>query len=202
MFEGLTDKLQTVFQRLGKRGVLREAGVDQVLREIRLALLEADVHYKVVKDFTNRVRTRAVGAEVAKSLTPAQHVVKIVHEELIHTLGEPGRLELTGNVPYVVMLVGLQGSGKTTTAVKLAHYLQDRGHLPLLVAGDVYRPAAVKQLQVLGQQLGLPVYVGDQGASPPLICERGVRDALLRGRDVVILDTAGRLQSEDWALCS
>jgi len=197
MFEGLTDKLQSVFQRLGNRGVLREDGVDQVLREIRLALLEADVHYKVVKDFTSRVHRRAVGAEVAKSLTPAQQVIKIVHEELVHTLGERGRLNLAGNVPYVIMLVGLQGSGKTTTAAKLARYLQERGHLPLLVAGDIYRPAAVKQLQVLGQQLDLPVYVGNQHAPPPLICERGVQDALSRGRDVVILDTAGRLQIDD-----
>jgi len=197
MFENLTDKLQAVFQRLGKRGVLREADVDQVLREIRLALLEADVHYKVVKDFNRRVRERAVGAEVAKSLTPAQQVIKIIHEELIHTLGEPGRLELEGAIPHVIMLVGLQGSGKTTTAAKLARHLREKGHLPLLVAGDTYRPAAVTQLQVLGQQLELPVYSGDQNAQPPQICANGVQDALHRGRDVVVLDTAGRLQIDD-----
>ena len=127
MFESLTDKLQAVFQRLGKRGVLREDDVDQVLREIRLALLEADVHYKVVKDFNKRVRERAIGAEVAKSLTPAQQVIKIVHEELIQTLGEPGRLTLEGAVPHVVMLVGLQGAGKTTTVAKLARQIKVLG---------------------------------------------------------------------------
>jgi len=197
MFESLTDKLQAVFQRLGKRGVLREADVDQVLREIRLALLEADVHYKVVKDFNKRVRERAVGAEVTKSLTPAQQVVKIVHEELIQTLGEPGRLTLEGAVPHVIMLVGLQGSGKTTTAAKLARQIKEKGHLPLLVAADTYRPAAVRQLQVLGEQLELPVYSEDQKAPPPQICANAVKDARRRGQDVVILDTAGRLQIDD-----
>jgi len=170
MFESLTDKLQTVFQRLGKRGVLRETGVDQVLREIRLALLEADVHYKVVKDFNRRVRERAVGAEVATSLSPAQQVIKIVHEELIQTLGEPGRLTLEGAVPHVIMLVGLQGSGKTTAAAKLARQISEKGRLPLLVAADTYRPAAARQLQVLGEQLELPVYSEGPKALPPQIC--------------------------------
>jgi signal recognition particle subunit SRP54 len=194
MFENLTDKLQAVFRRLGKRGVLREADVDEVLREIRLALLEADVHYKVVKDFIARVRERAVGAEVAKSLSPAQQVIKIVHEELVDTLGEPGRLELQGSVPYVMMLVGLQGSGKTTMVAKLARYLRQSGHLPLMVAGDTYRPAAITQLEVLGRQLELPVFSEGQQVPPPRICANGVREARRRGYDVVVLDTAGRLQ--------
>ena len=194
MFENLTSKLQAVFDRLSKRGILREADVDLVLREIRLALLEADVHYKVVKDFVRRVRERAIGAEITKSLSPAQQVVKLVHEELIETLGEPGRLELTGSAPYVIMLVGLQGSGKTTTGAKLSRLLKQNGHLPLMVAGDTYRPAAITQLEVLGRQLELPVYSEGQRASPPKICANGVREARRRGCDVVILDTAGRLQ--------
>lgn len=193
MFESLTDRLQSVFRDVGKRGILREQDVDEMLREIRLALLEADVDYKVVKDFVGRVRERAVGAEVTKSLSPAQQVVKIVNEELVQTLGKPGRLELTGGAPYVIMLVGLQGSGKTTTAAKLAQHLRQQGRLPLLVAGDTYRPAATKQLEVLGRQLDLPIYGGGK-TSPPEICAEGLREARRRGRDVVILDTAGRLQ--------
>ena len=194
MFENLTDKLQAVFRRLGKRGILREGDVDEVLREIRLALLEADVHYKVVKDFTNRVREQAVGVEITKSLSPAQQVVKIVHQALVETLGEPGRLELKGPAPYVIMLVGLQGSGKTTTVAKLARHLKQSGHLPLMVAGDTYRPAAITQLEVLGRQLELPVHSEEQHVPPPKICANGVREARRRGCDVIILDTAGRLQ--------
>ncbi|MDY7076338.1 MAG: signal recognition particle protein [Chloroflexota bacterium] len=194
MFENLTDKLQAVFERLGKRGILREADVKEVLREVRLALLEADVHYKVVKDFVSRVRERAVGAEITKSLSPAQQVVKIVHEELVETLGEPGRLELKGPAPYVIMLVGLQGAGKTTMVAKLSRYLKQSGHLPLMVAGDTYRPAAITQLEVLGRQLEMPVHSEGQHVPPPKICVNGVREARRRGYDVVILDTAGRLQ--------
>ena len=196
MFESLTDKLQSVFRDLGKRGILREDDVDQVLREIRLALLEADVDYKVVKDFAQRVRTRTIGTEVTKSLSPAQQVIKIVHDELIETLGKPGRLELSGTAPYVIMLVGLQGSGKTTTVAKLAQHLRKKGRLPMMVAGDTYRPAASRQLEVLGRQIDLPVYSEGQSA-PPQICSQGVREARRRGRDVVILDTAGRLQIDD-----
>ena len=196
MFENLTDKLQAVFRDLGNRGILREDDVDQVLREIRLALLEADVNYKVVKDFVGRVRDRAVGAEVTKSLSPAQQVIKIVHEELIDTLGQPGRLELAGPAPYVIMVVGLQGSGKTTTVAKLGQHLAKKGRLPMMVAGDTYRPAAGKQLEVLGRQLDLPIYGEGQG-EPPQICAHGVREARRRGRDVVIMDTAGRLQIND-----
>ena len=197
MFENLTDKLQAVFKRLGKRGILRESDVDEGLREIRLALLEADVHYKVVKDFVARVRERAVGAEVTKSLSPAQQVIKIVHQALIETLGKPGRLDLSGSAPYVIMLVGLQGSGKTTMAAKLALHLKEGGHLPLMVAGDTYRPAAITQLEVLGRQLELPVHSEGQNVPPPKICANSAREARRKGCDVVILDTAGRLQIDE-----
>jgi signal recognition particle subunit SRP54 len=197
MFEALTNRLQDVFRRLRKRGILREEDVDEVMREIRLALLEADVHYKVVKDFVARVRERAVGAEVSEALSPAQQVIKIVHEELIATLGEPGRLELKGPAPHVLMLVGLQGSGKTTTVAKLAHRMKENGRLPLMVAADTYRPAAVTQLEVLGRQLDLPVYSEGTEANPPRICARAVKEARRRGYDVVVLDTAGRLQVDE-----
>ncbi len=197
MFENLSERLQDVFRRLRKQGVLRESDVNEVLREIRMALLEADVHYKVVKDFTARVRERAVGAEVARALSPAQQVIKIVHEELVATLGEPGRLEFKGAAPYVLMLVGLQGSGKTTTVAKLARYLKATGHLPLMVAADTYRPAAVTQLEVLGRQLQLPVYSEGTQADPPDICARSVQEARRRGYDTVVLDTAGRLQIDE-----
>mgnify|MGYP000729629819 CR=1 FL=1 len=197
MFESLTEKLQTVFDRMGKRGVLREEDVDAVLREIRLALLEADVNYKVVKDFVARVRTEAVGEEVARALNPAQQVVKIVHQELVTTLGEPGRLQLTGTAPYVIMLVGLQGSGKTTMVAKLARQLREKGRFPMMVAGDTYRPAAITQLEVLGRQLNIPVYSERGKVAPPEICAQGVQAARERGTDVVLLDTAGRLQIDD-----
>ena len=197
MFESLSEKLQDVFDRLGKRGVLREEDVKAVLREIRLALLEADVNYRVVKDFTGRVREKAVGETVSKALNPAQQVIKIVHQELVATLGEPGRLELKGRAPYTVMLVGLQGSGKTTTAAKLALYLRSQGHFPMMVAADIYRPAAITQLEVLGRQLDVPVYSEPACDSPPEICARGLNAAGERGCDLVILDTAGRLQIDD-----
>ncbi len=197
MFESLSQKLQNVFADLGKHGVLRESDVKAVLREIRLALLEADVNYKVVKDFVARVREKAVGEEVSRALNPAQQVVKIVHQELIATLGEPGRLELKGKAPYVIMLVGLQGSGKTTTVAKLALHLRSTGHFPLMVAADTYRPAAIKQLEVLGRQLDIPVYSDYGKTKPPDICRAGVTEALNRGADVVLLDTAGRLQIDD-----
>jgi signal recognition particle subunit SRP54 len=198
MFESLSEKLQGIFNQLGKRGVLREEDVKAVLREIRLALLEADVNYKVVKDFIDRVREKAVGEEVSRALNPSQQVIKIVHQELITTLGVPGRLELAGRAPFVLMLVGLQGSGKTTMAAKLSLYLRSRGHFPLMVAADVYRPAAIKQLEVLGKQLNVPVYSEqDTAVNPPLICEHSVEYARQRGSDVVILDTAGRLQIDD-----
>ncbi|MCX6030655.1 MAG: signal recognition particle protein [Chloroflexi bacterium] len=194
MFENLQTKLNAVFDKLAARGKLTEQDVDTALREVRLALLEADVNFKVVKELVGRVKERAIGAEVMKSLTPAQMVVKIVHEELLKTLGEPARLDLSGPAPHVVMLVGLQGSGKTTTAAKLALTLRKGNRRAMMVAADTYRPAAVTQLEVLGKQLDIPVYSEGTKVAPPEI----VRHALQRARegayDVVILDTAGRLQ--------
>jgi signal recognition particle subunit SRP54 len=197
MFESLSSKLQDIFDRLGKRGVLREEDVQAVLREIRLALLEADVNYRVVKDFTKRVRAKAVGEEVSRALNPTQQVVKIVHQELVETLGAPGRLELRGRAPYVLMLVGLQGSGKTTMAAKLALHLRSTGHYPLMVAADIYRPAAITQLEVLGRQLDIPVYAEPGNQNPPEICQNSLAAGRERGVDVLILDTAGRLQIDD-----
>jgi signal recognition particle subunit SRP54 len=193
MFESLQDKLQGVFRQLSNRGKLSEADVDVALREVRLALLESDVNFKVVKDFIARVRERAVGAEVMNSLTPAQQVVKIVHEELITTLGVPSRLNLDGPTPHVIMLIGLQGSGKTTTAAKLALSLKKSNHRPLLVAADTRRPAAIEQLQVLGQQMDIPVHAEDARVPPPQICANAVKQARQGAYDIIILDTAGRL---------
>ncbi len=197
MFENLTDKLQKVFDQLSSRGKLTEADVDAALREVRLALLEADVNYRVVKDFVKRVRERAVGVEVMRSLTPAQMVVKVVHEELIRTLGEPARLDLSGPSPHVVMLVGLQGSGKTTTAAKLALTLRKVGQRPILVAADTQRPAAITQLEVLGRQLDIPVHSEGQTAAPPTICANAVKRAKEGAYTTVLLDTAGRLHIND-----
>jgi signal recognition particle subunit SRP54 len=197
MFESLTEKLQGVFDKLGKRGKLSEADVDAALREVRLALLEADVNYKLVKDFTQRVKVRAVGHEVMRSLTPAQQVIKIVHQELITTLGEPARLDLSGQTPHVVMLVGLQGSGKTTTAAKLAVKLRQSGQRPLLVAADTYRPAAVTQLEVLGRQVDVPVHSEGTKPPPPKICANALKRARESAYTVVLMDTAGRLHVDD-----
>jgi signal recognition particle subunit SRP54 len=197
MFESLTDKLQNVFDKLGKRGMLNEADVNAALREVRLALLEADVNYKVVKDFVKRVRERAVGIEIHRKLSPAQQVVKIVHEELIETLGEPEKLNLGKQPPHVIMLVGLQGSGKTTAAAKMALRLRNSGKKPLMVAADTYRPAAVQQLETLGRQIDIPVYTEGIKPSPPKICANALKVARKEAFDVVILDTAGRLQIDD-----
>jgi len=197
MFESLSDKLQNIFNQLSKHGILREEDVNAVLREIRLALLEADVNYKVVKDFVARVKDKAVGETVARALNPSQQVIKIVHQELVDTLGEPGRIELRGRAPYVIMLVGLQGSGKTTTVAKLAKHFRSTGHFPLMVAADTYRPAAITQLEVLGRQLSIPVYSDHGKTKPPEICVNGLEDARKRGADIILLDTAGRLQIDD-----
>ncbi len=197
MFETLTDKLQAIFDKLSSQGRLSEADVDKALREVRMALLEADVNFKVVKAFVARIRERAVGVEVMQSLTPAQQVVKIVHEELITMLGEPGKLTMASNPPTVIMMVGLQGSGKTTTAAKLALRLRKAGQRPLLVAADTYRPAAITQLEVLGKQLDIPVHSEGNKLPPPQICANAVQRAKEGAYNVVILDTAGRLQIDD-----
>jgi signal recognition particle subunit SRP54 len=197
VFETLSERLQAVFAKLTGRGVLSEADVDAAMREVRMALLEADVNFKTVKEFVSRVRERAVGADVMKSLTPGQMVVKIVLEELTQLLGgTESRLVLSGRMPAVIMLVGLQGSGKTTAAAKLANHLRKQGRSPLLVACDVYRPAAVEQLAALGHQLDIPVFSA-AGSDPVAIARAGVKDAIARMRDVVIVDTAGRLHVDE-----
>ena len=195
MFQNLSNKLQATFEQLNRRGKLSEADVDSALREVRLALLEADVHFSVVKSFLDRVRLRAVGAEVSRALNPGQQIVKIVNEELVGTLGEPGRLNLKGPQPRVILLVGLQGSGKTTMAAKLARQLRGLGERVLLVAADLQRPAAVQQLQTLGAAVDVPVFTAQ--ASPPDVAEQGVRAGERQGKTVVIIDTAGRLQIDD-----
>ncbi len=196
MFENLSGKLSQIFTNLRKRGKLSEEDVDSVLREIRLALLEADVHYSVVKDFLARVKIRAIGAEVSKALNPAQQVIKIVHEELIASLGEPDRLNLTGEKPRVIMLVGLQGSGKTTAAAKLAAMLRSQGERVELVAADPYRPAAIKQLQILGEKIGVPVFTMD-GVTPPDLVKKALVNGQKSGATILIIDTAGRSQLDD-----
>ena len=196
MFENLTERLNNVFTQLRRRGKLSAADVDTAMREVRLALLEADVNYGVVKDFVARVRERSVGAEVSKALNPAQQVIKIVNEELINTLGNPERLNLSGARPVVLMLVGLQGSGKTTAAGKLARQLRAHGERVMLVAADPYRPAAVKQLETLGEKLGVPVYF-EAGIKPPDLAYRALDKAQKGGNTVLILDTAGRSQLDD-----
>jgi len=195
MFDSLSDRLAEVFRRFTGQGKLSREDVEAGLREVRLALLEADVNFKVARRFVDRIRERAVGSEVLESLTPGQQIVKIVNEELIALLGtEQRRLRYQAQPPTVVMLLGLQGSGKTTTAVKLGLAVRREGHRPLLVAADTYRPAAVLQLERLGKDNQIPVAVPDGKADPPKLCERGVEEAKRLNSDVVILDTAGRLQ--------
>jgi signal recognition particle subunit SRP54 len=196
MFESLTERLNAVFKQLRRHAKLSEADVDAAMREVRLALLEADVNYGVVKDFVARVRTRAVGHEVARSLNSAQQVIKIVNEELIATLGAPEHLNLSGPKPRMIMLVGLQGSGKTTTAGKLARLLRSQGERVMLCAADPYRPAAVRQLEALGESLGVPVYF-EQGVAPPELAHRAHDKAGKGGFSAVIMDTAGRSQLDE-----
>lgn len=196
MFENLTGRLTQVFDNLRKRGKLSEADVDAAMKEVRLALLEADVHFSVVKTFIAKVRERAVGAEVSKALNPGQQVIKIVNEELIGTLGEPAPLNLTGAKPRVVMMVGLQGAGKTTASGKLARLMKSKGERVLLVAGDPYRPAAVKQLQQLGERLDVEVEA-DTSITPPQLAKRAVEKGEKGGFSLVIVDTAGRSQMDE-----
>ena len=196
-FEGLSDKLEAAFKRLKSKGSLNENDVKEAMREVRLALVEADVNYKVAKDFTNKVTERAIGAQVMESLTPAQMVIKIVNEELTALMGGTGsRLACASHPPTIVMMCGLQGSGKTTHCAKIARKLKGEGHRPLLVACDVYRPAAIKQLQVVGEQVDVPVFEMGQG-NPVEIAENAVRLAKDHGYDYVFLDTAGRLHIDE-----
>ncbi|HYO48357.1 MAG TPA: signal recognition particle protein [Chloroflexia bacterium] len=197
MFESLTDRLNTTFTRLQGKGRLDEGDIDEAMKEVRRALLEADVNFKVVTSFVETVRERAVGQDILKSLTPAQQVVSIVHEQLIELLGEAARLDMSRTPPTVIMLVGLQGSGKTTTVAKLGLQLRKSGQNPLLVAADMYRPAAVHQLQTLGKQLNLQVYTEAAGANPVNIAINGVRQAQAGNHNTVIIDTAGRLHIDE-----
>lgn len=196
-FEGLSDKLSAAFKKLRSKGKLTEGDVKEAMRQVRFALLEADVNYKVAKDFTNKITERAVGAEVMESLTPAQMVVKIVNEELTTLMGGvQERIKMASKPPTVIMLCGLQGSGKTTHAGKLGLMLKKQGHRPLLVAGDIYRPAAIDQLKVVGEKAGVPVF--EKGTQSPVITvQQGIKHARDYGNDIVILDTAGRLHIDE-----
>ena len=196
-FEGLSDKLEAAFKRLRSKGSLTEADVKEAMREVRLALLEADVNYKVARDFTKTVTERAVGEKVMESLTPSQMVIKIVNEELTNLMGgTKARLSVANHPPTIVMMCGLQGSGKTTHSAKLALMLKNEGHRPLLVACDVYRPAAIKQLQVVGEKAGIPVFEMGQ-INPVDIAKEAVKLARDHGYDYVFLDTAGRLHIDE-----
>ncbi|HUH65441.1 MAG TPA: signal recognition particle protein [Syntrophales bacterium] len=199
MFEALTEKLEDVFKKLKRRGRLDEENIASAVKEIRMALLEADVNFKVVKDFIEEIRVRAVGQEVLGSITPGQQVVKIVHDRLVELLGgKSSQLKLSGRFPAPVMMVGLQGCGKTTTAVKLARYLVNQGKRAYLVSSDVYRPAAIEQLRVLGEKVeGVRVYAPGDARDPVGICLRAVEDAKSNGYEVIIIDTAGRLHIDD-----
>src|SRR5205823_4946755 len=200
MFESLSKRLEGVFTNLSGKGKLTEADVNEAMREVRMAMLEADVSYKVVRQFVDRVKEKAIGADVLGSLSPAQQVLGIVNEELIDMLGgteSNNKLDLSGAPPNVIMLVGLQGSGKTTTAAKLANYLRKQGQRPIMVAADMYRPAAVRQLQTLGKQLSIPVYAEPMGANPVDICVHSIGYAREQAANVVILDTAGRLNIDE-----
>lgn len=198
MFEALSEKLESIFKKLKGRGLLREEDIAAALKEIKIALLEADVNFKVVKDFTEKVRLKAVGKEVIESIKPGHQVVKIVHDELCSLMGGgQSKINLSPNPPTVIMLVGLHGSGKTTTAAKLAKKFKKDGRRPLLVALDTARPAAIEQLMALGSQIDVPVYSTIAGDDPVTICSDAVKKANSDGRDVVIMDTAGRLHVDE-----
>ena len=198
MFESLSQRLDTAFEGLRKGGRVKEADVKAVMREVRMALLEADVALPIVKDFIKEVRERAIGEEVHKALKPSEQVVKIIHEELVDMLGDAGRLSYSGSIkPHVIMLVGLQGSGKTTNAAKLALHLRQEGRKPLMIAADTYRPAAVDQLVTLAKQINVPYHEEGTSDTPPAIVKRGLKAAREGGNDIVIIDTAGRLQIDD-----
>ncbi len=198
MFESLTEKLDGIFKKVTGRGRLSEANIQDALREVRLALLEADVNYKVVKKLVEDVRRRALGQEVLQSLTPGQQLIKIVNQELTRLMGEENQgLQLVGRTPHTLMLVGLQGSGKTTTAAKLAGYLRKQGRHPYLVPADINRPAAIDQLKKLGHNIDVPVYPTDPASRPEDICLEALSRAGKEGADVLIIDTAGRLHIDE-----
>ncbi len=199
MFDSLSDKLDSIFKKLRGQGVMTEDNIKDALREVRLVLLEADVNFKVVKEFVDKVRNRAVGSQVLQSLAPGQQVIKIVHDELVSLMGggEDNSLDLATKPPVPVMMVGLQGSGKTTTCGKLAKYLKSQRRRPLLVPADVYRPAAIDQLKTVGRQVGIEVFDSREDQDPVDICRDALRYAELSGFDTVILDTAGRLQIDE-----
>ena len=197
-FEGLSERLQGITRKLKGKARITETDLKEVLREVKLALLEADVNYKIVKEFIAVIQEKALGQDVLKSLTPGEQVVKIVKDELIDLLGgTDSKINFTSNPPTIIMLVGLQGSGKTTTAGKLANILRKEGKKPLLVACDVYRPAAIKQLQVVGSQLNIPVYSNENTKDVVLIAKQAVNQAISKLNDVIILDTAGRLHIDE-----
>ncbi|MBR3132539.1 MAG: signal recognition particle protein [Clostridia bacterium] len=197
-FEGLSARLQEITRKLGGKARITEGDLKEVLREVKLALLEADVNYKIVKDFIKVIEEKALGQDVLKSLTPGQQVVKIVKDELVELLGgEESKISFSSNPPTVIMLVGLQGSGKTTTAGKLANLIRKQGKNPLLVACDVYRPAAIKQLQVVGKQLNIPVYANEETKNVSVIAKQAMNVAISKLNDVIILDTAGRLHIDE-----
>jgi len=198
MFDQLTERLEGVFKKLRGHGRLTEANIEEALREVRRALLEADVNYKVARTFVGRVKEKSVGQEVLRSITPGQQVVKVVHDELIRLMGQSHQeLDLSGPAPHAVMMVGLQGTGKTTFSAKLARLLRSRGRQPLLVAADVYRPAAVEQLCVLGEQVAVPVHHAPDGTDPVDICAQAMDRARKESLDPLIVDTAGRLHVDD-----
>jgi signal recognition particle subunit SRP54 len=199
MFESLTDKLELTFKRLRGQGKITEKNIDDALRDVRLALLEADVHVKVVKNFLESVKAKSLGQEVLQSLTPEQQFIKIVHDQIVGLLGgEHRELDLKTAPPVVIMLVGLQGSGKTTTLAKLARHLKkDKRRSPYMVPADVYRPAAIEQLKILGKELDLPVHDSNPDASPVAICRQSLEEAKKRFCDILLIDTAGRLHIDD-----
>ena len=197
-FDGLSSRLQEITRKLKGKARITEDDLKEVLREVKLALLEADVNFKIVKEFIKVIEEKALGQDVLKSLTPGQQVIKIVKDELVALLGgEESKINFTPNPPTVIMLVGLQGSGKTTTAGKLANIIRKQGKKPLLVACDVYRPAAIKQLQVVGKQLDIPVYVNENTKDVVLIAKQAMSIAISKLNDVIIIDTAGRLQIDE-----
>ena len=197
-FEGLSSRLQEITRKLKGKARITESDLKEVLREVKFALLDADVNYKIVKDFVKVIEEKALGQDVLKSLTPGQQVIKIVKDELVDLLGgESSKINFSSNPPTIIMLVGLQGSGKTTTAGKLANLIRKQGKNPLLVACDVYRPAAIKQLQVVGKQLNVPVYANEQTKDVVMIAKQAINVAISKLNDVIILDTAGRLHIDE-----